>query len=241
MRPGGPAFFGYSTNYLVDVRAGVIVDVEATSAHRTREVDATRTMIERVEQRFALKPAHLIGDMAYGAAPMLGWLVQDKQIAPHIPVWDRSERSDGTFSHSDFTFDAEHNHYVCPAGKLLNPAAPNKDPFTIAPASSTACLRAEAAVLSECSGARSIAVRTSRRATWHAHWPRRRLIASHVRIARRWRCCSRTSSAFCRWIGCDCADRRVRDEFLLAATVQNLRRMAIWFRSKAMTVAAAPA
>ena len=124
--PGGPAFFGYSTNYLVDVRAGVIVDVEATSAHRTREVDATRTMIERAEQRFALKPKHLIGDMAYGAAPMLGWLVEDKRIAPHIPVWDRSERSDGTFSHSDFTFDAERNHYVCPAGKLLKPAAPNR-------------------------------------------------------------------------------------------------------------------
>jgi len=64
--PGGPAFFGYSTNYLIDVRAGVIVDVEATTAHRTREVDATRTMIERVEQRFAMKPTHLIGDMAYG-------------------------------------------------------------------------------------------------------------------------------------------------------------------------------
>src|ERR1700731_4288538 len=44
--PGGPAFFAYSTNYLVDVRAGVIVDVEATSAHRTQEVDATRTMID---------------------------------------------------------------------------------------------------------------------------------------------------------------------------------------------------
>jgi hypothetical protein len=45
--PGGPAFFAYSTNYLVDVRAGVIVDVEATSAHRIKEVDARRTMIDR--------------------------------------------------------------------------------------------------------------------------------------------------------------------------------------------------
>jgi hypothetical protein len=62
--PGGPAFFAYSTNYLVDVRAGVIVDVEATSAHRTQEVDATRTMIDRVERRFAIRPTRLIGDMA---------------------------------------------------------------------------------------------------------------------------------------------------------------------------------
>lgn len=64
--PGGPAFFAYSTNYLVDVRYGVIVDVEATSAHRPKEVHAMRTMIERVENRFAIKPTRLIGDMAYG-------------------------------------------------------------------------------------------------------------------------------------------------------------------------------
>jgi hypothetical protein len=49
MRSGRPRLFAYSTNYLVDVRAGVIVDVEATSAHRTKEVDATRTMIDRVD------------------------------------------------------------------------------------------------------------------------------------------------------------------------------------------------
>jgi hypothetical protein len=119
--PGGPAFIAYSTNYLVDVQAGVIVDVEATSAYRTEEVDATRTMIKRVEKRFALKPKHLIADMAYGAAPMLGWLVKDKKIAPHIPVWDKSERDDGTFGRSEFTFDAAQNRYECPAGKLLKP------------------------------------------------------------------------------------------------------------------------
>src|SRR6266446_8854656 len=80
----GPAFYAYSTNYLIDVQAGIIVDVEATPTLRTAEVKATRTMIERVEERFALKPERLIGDMAYGAAPMLGWLVEEKQIAPHI-------------------------------------------------------------------------------------------------------------------------------------------------------------
>ncbi len=76
--PGGPAFFAYSTNYLVDVRLGVIVDVEATSAHRIKEVEATRIMIDRVEDRFAIKPTRLIGDMAYGAADLLAWMVNDK-------------------------------------------------------------------------------------------------------------------------------------------------------------------
>jgi transposase len=59
---GGPAFYAYSTNYSVDVEAGIIVDVEAMPAHKTDEIKATRTMIERVEERFDLKPARLIGD-----------------------------------------------------------------------------------------------------------------------------------------------------------------------------------
>ena len=117
--PGGPAFFAYSTNYLVDVRAGVIVDVEATSAHRTQEVDATRIMIDRVERRFAIKPTRLIGDMAYGAAELLGWMVNDKAIEPHVPVWDKTQRTDGTLSSSDFRWDEQANEYRCPLGKAL--------------------------------------------------------------------------------------------------------------------------
>jgi hypothetical protein len=120
--PGGPAFYAYGTNYLIDVHAGVIVDVEATAAHRTEEVEATKTMIDRVEERFDLTPQHLIGDMAYGSAPMLGWLVDEKHIQPHIPVWDKSDRKHGTFNRSEFTFDANANRYTCPAGKVLKPA-----------------------------------------------------------------------------------------------------------------------
>jgi hypothetical protein len=44
----------------------------------------------------------------------------DRKIAPHIPVWDKSARSDGTFSRADFVFDRERNVYVCPGGKLLH-------------------------------------------------------------------------------------------------------------------------
>jgi IS5 family transposase len=100
---GGPAFYAYSTNYLVDVQAGIIVDVEATPAWRTAEVNATRTMIERVEQRFDLKPERLIGDMAYGAADFLGWMVNEKAIEPHVPVWDKTQRHDDTLSSSELS------------------------------------------------------------------------------------------------------------------------------------------
>ena len=116
----GPAFFAYADNYLIDVKFGVIVDVEASRAIRQAEVGAARTMIDRTEDRFGLKPARLAADTAYGSAATLDWIVNDKKIAPHIPVMDKSRRDDGTLSRQDFTFDADRNVYVCPQGKLLH-------------------------------------------------------------------------------------------------------------------------
>ena len=76
-------------------------------------------MIERVEERFGITPQRLIGDMAYGTAPMLSWMVEEKAIAPHVPVWDKTAHKDGTFSGSDFQWDVKHQEYRCPAGKRL--------------------------------------------------------------------------------------------------------------------------
>ncbi len=94
--------FGYSLNYPIDMEIAVIVDVEATPRRISKEVDATETMIERVEERFALKPDRPAGDVAYGTGEMLAWLVAH-EIDPHIPVWDKAKREDGTFSRADFT------------------------------------------------------------------------------------------------------------------------------------------
>src|SRR4030095_922697 len=95
--PGGPAFYAYSTNYLIDLQAGIIVDVEATPAHRTQEVDSTRMMVDRVEERFDLKPRRLVGDTAYGTGPMLGWMVEEKCIASHVPVWTGASARTGRY------------------------------------------------------------------------------------------------------------------------------------------------
>src|SRR5262245_40241315 len=115
----GPAFFAYADNDLIDVQCGVIVDVEASRAIRQAEVSAARTMLERTEERFGLKPQRLAADSAYGAAPMLNWLVEEKQIVPHVPVHDRSKRDDGTFSREDFRYDEITDTYICPAEKRL--------------------------------------------------------------------------------------------------------------------------
>ena len=115
----GHAFFAYAANYLIDTDHGVIVDVEATRAIRQAEVGAARTMLERTETRFGIKPASLTADSAYGSADSLAWLVKRERHPPHIPVFDKSNRTDGTFSRADFAFDAERDRYTCPAGKEL--------------------------------------------------------------------------------------------------------------------------
>jgi transposase len=113
------AFFAYANNYLIDVKFGIIMDVEASRAIRQAEVGASQTMIERTEASFGIKPEWLVADTAYGSAANLDWLVNQQGIAPHVPVIDKSKRDDGTFNREDFTFDKERNVYICPAGKVL--------------------------------------------------------------------------------------------------------------------------
>ena len=107
--------FGYGLNYMIDTGHAVIVDVEATPARTYDEVAATRTMIDRTEKAFGLTPKRLTADTAYGTGKLLAWLL-DKRITPHIPVWERYERTDGMFPRTDFTYDAERDLYTCPNG-----------------------------------------------------------------------------------------------------------------------------
>jgi transposase len=123
--------FGYGLNYLIDVENAVIVDVEATPARTYDEVAATQTMLERTQERFDLKPKRLAADTAYGTGKFLGWLVKIKKIIPHIPVWDKSDRQDGVFSRSDFRWDSKRKIYICPNGKLLRTSGTVHDGRTL--------------------------------------------------------------------------------------------------------------
>jgi len=117
----GPAFFAYADNYLIDTDNAIIVDVEASRAIRQAEVGATRTMIRRTREKFGLYPEILAADTAYGAAENLNWLVNEEGIMPHIPVFDKSRRKDGTFEKSDFVYNHEKDVYICPIGLPLRP------------------------------------------------------------------------------------------------------------------------
>jgi transposase len=234
----GPAFFAYSTNYLIDLDNAVIVDVEASTAVRQAEVTAARTMIERVQDRFGLWPERLAADTAYGSAEMLDWLVHEQGVEPHIPVWDKSTREDGTFSRSDFAYDHAADAYTCPAGKALVPRRrPFKQPRGNAPKDDTYRYRASTRDCGPCplkpgccpntparkvtrsiyEGARDFArdiAKTDVYLTSRRERKKVEMLFAHLkRILRLERLRLRGPCG-------------ARDEFLLAATAQNLRKLA---------------
>jgi hypothetical protein len=229
---GGPAFYAYSTNYLIDLEAGIIVDVEATPAHRTEEVDATRTMIERVERQFDLTPKRLVADTAYGAAPMLNWIVNEKKIEPHIPVWEKSLREDGTFSRPDFHFDERTNTYECPGSKKLTSTGRPTNARTV-------LFRASQHDCGGCALKQQCCPNTSHRKIARSIYEDARDVARTVcttpayEQSRKQR--KKVEMLFAhlkRILKLDRLRLRgisgARDEFLMAAAAQNLRRMARW-------------
>src|ERR1700733_14702112 len=203
----GHAFFAYANNYLIDTDHGVIVDVEATRAIRQAEVGAARTMLERTEMRFGKRPAFSAADSAYGSAESLAWLVKHKGIVPHIPVFDKSNRTDGTFSRAAFVFDPEHDPYTCPAGKELvqfrrtyaiprsGVTAEAQD--SIAPANWIAMpANSKPSAVRTRSPARSRETLMKTPATWPVRTPQLRNTWRPVVGGKKSRCCSPISSVF---------------------------------------------
>jgi transposase len=228
---GGQAFFAYSTNYLIDTENAIIIDVEATTAIRQAEVIAAKRMLERARNRFDLCPKRLLGDSAYGSAEMLGWLVDQQRIEPHVTVFDKSNRTDGTFSREEFAYYAERDVYICPGNKPLTTtgALVNDGATILYRASKHDCGRC--ALKGRCcpntparrvprsiyEGARDIARQIA--SSWEGRVSRRlrkkvEMLFAHLkRILRLDRLRLRGPNG-------------ARDEFILAATAQNLRKLA---------------
>ena len=202
-------------------------------------------MIERVENKFDLKPERLVGDTNYGSAAMLGWLVDEKQIEPHAPVWDKSEREDGTFSSSEFEWNAQTNEYCCPAGKTLRSNwRPFKNPRTRITKADTIVYRSSQFDCAKCPMKNQCCPNTPiRKIARSIHEDARdvaRAIATTDAYAQSRKDRKKVEMLFAhlkRILKLDKLRLRgfsgAKDEFLLAATAQNLRRMAMWLMPKA--------
>jgi transposase len=226
-RPGVDPFFAYDANYLIDNKAGIILDAEGTRANRIVEIAVTQTMVDRVRRRFDLQPQRLVGDTAYGAVRLLKWLV-DRSITPHIPVWDKSARADGTFSRADFVFNQERNIYVCPGGAELTSTG-NVDQGHIV------YYRASKSDCSTCSLKPKCTTAVSRKITRDLNEDLRdrvRALANTEAFQRSRRERKKVEMRFAHMKRILRLDRLrlrglsgVRDQVLLTATAQNLRRL----------------
>ena len=221
--------FGYSLNYLIDTKEAVIVDVEATPTRISKEVDATETMIERTKERLDLKPERIAADVAYGTGEMLGWLVKHK-IDPHIPVWDQSEiAAAGKFARADFVYDKTNDLYVCPNGKKLRTSGTVHDGTTLKYiAKRSDCARCP--LRSKCTtGLERRIARDVNEAT-RDHVRSLMNTEAYRRSARERKKIETRFGDVKRNLGFTRLRLRglsgARDEFLLAATAQNLRRLA---------------
>ncbi len=235
---GDPAFFAYSTNYLIDLANGIIVDVAATAVSKKAEVAATKAMVDRVEETFGLKPDRLVGDSSYGSADMLAWLVDEKQIEPHVPVWDKSERKDGTFSSRDFEWDGQANEYRCPNGKDLRcDRRQFQQPRTRITKADTLIYRASTQDCSVCPLKERCCPNTPFRKIHRSIHEDARDVARRLAMTDRYQqsCKDRKKVEMLfahlkRILGMRKLRLRgfagAKDEFLLAATAQNLRKMA---------------
>jgi transposase len=115
----GPGRFGYETNYhLVDTAYGVIVDVEATPARLSQEIVAAKAMLGRAERVLGRAPHRMAADQSYGTGPFLAWLLERK-IEPYIPVLERKGQTKGKLTRDAFSFDPIANNFTCPEGKRL--------------------------------------------------------------------------------------------------------------------------
>ncbi len=194
-------------------------------------------MLDRVRDTFDLHPERIIADTAYGSGPMLGWLV-DRKIAPHIPVIDKAGRTDGTWSRADFEWDAENNQYICPEGENLkqfrrNYSDPKRGPTgkgvakyqalkltcQSCPSKQNCCPNADARKITreEHEDARQVArdiAKTEQYAVSMRLRKKVEMLFAHLkRILRLGRLRLRGPNG-------------PNDEFLLAATAQNLRKLA---------------
>jgi hypothetical protein len=117
---GTPARLGYYDNYLVDNHSCVIVGVQGTAALMSQETVAAQDMLTRFTQWQGRKPESVAADTTYGNGEFLQWLTE-RSITPYMRTRESIRRKNSPFYGPErFTYQPESNSYRCPAGEQLN-------------------------------------------------------------------------------------------------------------------------
>ena len=231
---GGPARLGYYDNYLVDNASCIIVGVQATPARLSQESVAARDMIERYRERYGYLPHTLTADTTYGNGELLQWL-QDRGIAPYIRVKENPNGPTDLYGLDQFTYRPEENCYICPEGKPLKYVGINPRNRTHLYYSTVKRCR-DCSQKSRCTRGkyRMIAIHTCEPARQRAH-----ALAQTPGFAIAQRARRKVEALFAElknYIGLRRLRLRrmrfIREQFYLAATVQNLKRLVRFLSSK---------
>ena len=173
----GAAFFAYANNYLIDVKFGDHHGCRGFARHpagRGRRIAdddrADRSTALASSQNGSRRTPPMV------QRPNLNWLVNEQGIAPHVPVIDKSQREDGTFSREDFIYDEMRNIYIMPGGQNSDDDWHIGQRSGATPVSSRRArlswLSVQSAMLSEDACSRRIVreVSTKRHVTLHVRW-----------------------------------------------------------------------
>jgi transposase len=231
---GTPARLGYYDNYLVDNSSCVIVGVQATPARLSQESVAARDMIERYRERYGYLPQTLAADTTYGNGELLQWL-DDRGIAAYIRVKENPNGPPDLYGIDKFTYLPDENCYICPEGKLLKYVGINARNRTHLYYSTVKRCR-DCSQKSRCTRGkyRTLAIHTCEPARQRAH-----ALAQTPGFAISQRARRKVEALFAElknYIGLRRLRLRrmrfVREQFYLAATVQNLKRLVRFLISK---------
>ena len=236
------AELGYFDNYLIDNESCVIVGVQATAARLSQESAAARAMIDRYYERYGRRPKGVAADNTYGNGEMLQWL-DDRGITPYIRVKEGPNPTPDLYGIEKFTYVPEENCYICPEGKILKYVGINARNRTHVYYSTVKRCR-ECSQKSRCTRGkyRTLAVRTCESARQRAHALAQTPAFTISQRARR-----KVDALFAElknYIGLRRLRLRrmrfVREQFYLAATAQNLKRLVRFLSCKPTPQIATP-
>ncbi len=237
-----PAELGYFNNYLVDNRSCVIVGVQATAARLSQESAAAREMITHSAERRGRFPQSVAADTTYGNGELLAWL-EERGITPYIRVKESPAPKTNLYGIEKFTYDPETNSYQCPEGKQLTYLGVN-------PLNRNHIYRATRKRCRECAHKSQCTTGHYRQIAIHVHEPARQrareraTVPAFARAQRQRRKVEALFAELKNQIGLRRVRLRrmkyVREQFFLAATAQNVKRLARFLRWRSLESATVP-